>query len=522
MSSQINPAPLCIPLYSCHTNGIHPVKNILILALSTFPYDGQLKQSRILSDQNDTSREYFYQLEPVPKMLIDQLRGKGEKLDEIIMLCTDAVYSPRETYQITEPGKRAVTGPEGGLISPIDYFVWSIKDYASTKGYEEQDIIFRDFGSSDGNHANTAQTISDILKEIRSVPAKGSGPQAEIFVDTHGGLRTTQELLNSILSLMQIEGIPIKYQNLFSVEYNNKNSTGKIIPAGEVIHVMDFVSGINECINYGRTDSLIRFYDAENTDSADAEIIERMTDVAKGIQLCNMRQFERALSKLSSAFNKYKRNKPSGSYLSSFLSLIESNYQNLLSPNRSVVDEIDWCTQKGFYQQALTLVESRMPEVIIKKNLLKGACFTEKDHVTVIDDSYQESIRNAKDSWQSDYNYIFYQYGFLCVRRAGQRQGQRQYLPISARTDYSKVRPCRSGNRITISPKNYSGRRENGINVIITESKSLVNQLIQLHMTLKNERNKTNHASSETTTYDISDMQHALTSYIEMSRRLGL
>ena len=163
-----------------------------------------------------------------------------------------------------------------------------------------------------------------------------------------------------------------------------------------------------------------------------------------------------------------------------------------------------------------------MPEVIIKKNLLRGACFTEKDHVTVIDDSYQESIRNAKDSWQSDYNYIFYQYGLLCVRRAGQRQGQRQYLPISARTDYSKVRPCRSGNRITISPKNYSGRRENGINVIITESKSLVNQLIQLHMTLKNERNKTNHASSETTTYDISDMQHALTSYIEMSRRLGL
>ena len=127
-----------------------------------------------------------------------------------------------------------------------------------------------------------------------------------------------------------------------------------------------------------------------------------------------MRQFERALSKLSSAFNKYKRNKPSGSYLSSFLSLIESNYQNLLSPNRSVVDEIDWCTQKGFYQQALTLVESRMPEVIIKKNLLRGACFTEKDHVTVIDDSYQESIRNAKDSWQSDYNYIFYQYDF-CV-----------------------------------------------------------------------------------------------------------
>lgn len=518
MSSQTTPDPLRIPLYARHTNRIHPVKNILILALSTFPYNGQLKRSVILTDKDSTVREYYYQLEPVPKMLIDRLLEKGEKLDEIIMLCTDAVYDPRETCQITDSWQREVTDPDGGPVSPIDYFVWNIKDYSTARGYDEQDIIFRDFGPSAENHTTIAQTINDILEEIRSVSSHDSGSQADIFVDTHGGLRTTQELLNSILSLMQIEGIPIKYQNLFSVEYSSIDSTGKIIPAGEVIHVMDFVSGINECINYGRTDSLTRFYGAENTDKADAEMIRHMTNVAKGIQLCNMGQFEKALNELSTAFHKYKKNKPSGSYLFSFLSLIESNYQNLLSPRRSVIDEIEWCTQKGFYQQALTLIESRMPEVIIQHGLLKGKCFSKKDDITVIDDSYQEDIKNAKNSWQSDYNYIFHQYGFLCVKIVG--QGKRQYLPISARTDYSKVKPYRSGSEITIIPKKGIKLKEKIIK--ITESKSLVNQLIQLHMTLKNERNKTNHASSENTTYDISDMHHALTSYIEMSRRLGL
>lgn len=514
---------LCISTYSQHENKKCSVKNVLILALSTFPFNGQLQSTNLIYQDGKSAGEYFYQLEPIPRMLIDTLNEKNEKLDKIIMLCTGNVYTPIETKQITDSKQITITNSEGGLISPIDYFVWSVKNYASIKGYDKTDIIFRDFGPSADNSMNIDKIISDILNEIRSSFNNNQNSQTNIFVDAHGGLRTTQELLNSVLSLMRIEGLPIKYDNIFSVEYDNKNNIGKIIPAGEVIHIMDFVSGINECINYGRADSLTRFYSTERSGNIDSEIIGYITDAAQGIQLCNMEKFETALDKLSLAFDAYKTDGLPGSYLSSFLPLIKSNYQNLLSPERSIIDEIDWCTQKGFYQQALTLIESKMPEVIIKNGLLQGQCFTHRNFITIIRDSLTELIKKAKTPWQSDYNFLFHQYGFLCVK--DDENKNKKYLPISAEINYKNIEYYKKWENLTIKPKKGNEQEETTIDIFertLDNKKLPINQMIQLHMALKNERNNINHASASDMCYNINDIQHALKSYVELARELGL
>lgn len=509
---------LCIPLYSQHKNKPHPIKNVLILALSTFPYNGKLQASTLLFSDG-SSQEYYYQLEPVPRRLIDDLCKSGEKLDEIIMLCTDAVYGTRDTFQINGSQQIAVTDDSGSNISPIDYFVWSIKNYASAKGYNAADISFYDFSPSKEGKMDIAKSVSDILEKIRSLDNDNRDLKPNIYIDTHGGLRTTQEILNSILSLMQIEGIPIKYQNIFSVEYDNKNHTGRIIPAGEVIHIIDFVSGINECINYGRTDSLNRFYSNENKMNPDSDIIKYMTKAAQGIQLCDMGRFESALDKLSAAFSKYKSMPTSNSYLSSFLSTIESNYQELLSPQRSVLDEIAWCAKKGFYQQALTLVESKMPEVIIKNGLLKGECFTTKKRITRITDTYIQYINHAKKPWQNVYNYLFERYGFLCVAR----DPELVYIPLTPTSDYKNLQHYICADEVVVIESRQD--RYPSVNIFestFADNNRLINPLIQLHMALKNERNKINHATSTEVICDVNIIHHALASYIDMARELKL
>ena len=67
-----------------------------------------------------------------------------------------------------------------------------------------------------------------------------------------------------------------------------------------------------------------------------------------------------------------ENSKSTDQYLALFQSLITDSYGDRLLDNRNrrVIDEIEWCIKKGFIQQALTLLESKMPAEIIKNGLL--------------------------------------------------------------------------------------------------------------------------------------------------------
>ena len=123
-----------------------------------------------------------------------------------------------------------------------------------------------------------------------------------------------------------------------------------------------------------------------------------MQTIAEGIQLCDVKKFEIGLSSLSASLDMLKSTteaKSSLSYLALFQSLIRESYGEKLLDNehRRTIDEIKWCIEKDFIQQALTLVESKMPTEIIRNNFLycpelfdKGSSGTfiktsERDHL---------------------------------------------------------------------------------------------------------------------------------------------
>ncbi len=56
-----------------------------------------------MTDQTEVPEEYYYQLEPVPYMLMHQFAEKnnGEKLDGILMICSPATLD--DTVELTDP-----------------------------------------------------------------------------------------------------------------------------------------------------------------------------------------------------------------------------------------------------------------------------------------------------------------------------------------------------------------------------------------------------------------------------------
>ena len=146
-----------------------------------------------------------------------------------------------------------------------------------------------------------------------------------------------------------------------------------------------------------------------------------------------------------------------------FQSLIRESYGEKLLDNehRRTIDEIKWRIEKDFIQQALTLVESKMPTEIIRNNFLYcPELFDKGSSGTFIKTSERDHLEE-KDSPKKPWEPRTY-----CI-----------YEQKKARTE--------------------------------------INVLVRLHMQLKQIRNDTNHAGNKDR-FDINIIRNALKIYVEL------
>ena len=123
-----------------------------------------------------------------------------KNLDKIIMLCTDKTL--KET---------SITTPENIMmnISPLEYFKNQIRNYMNPNLSDDErftPITFSLFSPYDG-----IQQVIDTLRGIKN---------PVLYLDTHGGIRGIQRIMEATISLLKIEDIHVK--EAFSVEFLKK------------------------------------------------------------------------------------------------------------------------------------------------------------------------------------------------------------------------------------------------------------------------------------------------------------
>ena len=319
--------------------------NILLLALSTF--QNVIRKSTFSYDFYGCKGEVTgrYQLDPIPKMLDELLAQNGENLDKIIMLCTDDT-----TQKIA-----SIQTPEGELkdISPAEYFQNQVRNYMNP--FLKNNELFTPINISIDS---PYEGIQKVVKTIRNIK------NPHLYLDTHGGLRGIQRILEATITLLKIEGVPVR--EAYSVAFTDKNTVKPIISETEQMKIFDFVSGINEFITCGRADTLTEYYKEKSKYHFQNDIVSKITTVANGIQWCCVPEFERGLTSLQEYFQQHA-DKNADPYLSIYIDDIKRDYQNLVLSKYSVVDEINWCIKKKFYQQALTLIESRISKLLFEE-----------------------------------------------------------------------------------------------------------------------------------------------------------
>lgn len=490
--------------------------NVLLLALSTVS-NGKLNCFSY-QYRDEPSFNGYYQLEPIPKFLNEKLeKEKQEHLDCIITLNTKEVNSSVLDTVICN-SKNGIEYEFCNITAKI-FFEKMLCN--GQKAFQQIPKII----SIPIDVDDIIPGIILAMNQLREL--KENSNDFNLYIDMHGGPRNTQMTFQTILSLLKHESI---YPSSIYTIIMNKLKPNTIKDDTKYFDYIDFVSGMNEFLNFGKPISIKSLNNLNDLSLRD--FTEKANQVADALTLCDMSVFQKSLEDMSNWLN--NREIKQDSLLELFIKNIRMDYGVLLKENHDVIDEIQWCLTKGYLQQALTLIESKMPEELFKKGIFH---YDENFMVEIKKDPNKSKIK-VKDAiecakamqhreWESDINFIFIKW-IKALNIFDKDDNGKQIIFELNKThqeylNFSMQSTPNFNNKVflTVSYK------KNVLLKVMLKKGIYIDQYLQdmcmrfliLHYTLKQERNIANHAIGERKT-NVYDIKEAIAGYIDLARIL--
>lgn len=327
------------------------MNRILFMAMSTFPNEYKANTFRVEA-QDFVISDCIGQMEPVAKYMM--MKYPDDPI-RIVVLCTP------------ETQKKAEKGDFKGE-TPIGFFKNQLDEFRLELDLPNPDIYEVEL-SLDSPYAGITEAV-EIIRELRCQEAERC-----FWIDPHGAFRDVALIIQAIISLLKVDGIVP--DEIMGIRYRSGNDIGgenykenQIIPQREAYDMFNFVTGMNDFINFGNADVLKMYF--EEGKEGERAIVEAIDKIAQGTQLCYPVLYRQGLNELEAALQ--SASIKNHTILGLFKEYIEDSYGALLkSKTRTILGIVKHCYKKKLYQQALTFIESDMPEEIISKGILTFA-----------------------------------------------------------------------------------------------------------------------------------------------------
>lgn len=326
--------------------------NILLLNMSTLRADRNITESSYC--YNGITVKGYGQLEAVPKLLIEE----GKAPDIIIILASAAT---KKKMNFSLQGEDGIFVKQG---SAVDFF----KEQTAKAGghavtFKVVDLDKRIASDEEPDKKDVVSAVGEAVEIIRTL--KHNNTDVHLYLDIHGGPREDQVAIEAIINLLAMEDIHIT--EAFSISGVGQNVP--IMNVTELFRIFDFVSAMNEFMNFGQSRSMKAYV---NQLSREANQNEFYMEISNGIEkisdallLCRVNEFERALDSMQQTIGKLNYDNTVNDYLDIFISNIKSDYGILLQKEkRNLPEEVLWAFKKGFYQQCLAIIESKTPKYV--------------------------------------------------------------------------------------------------------------------------------------------------------------
>ncbi len=478
--------------------------NVLLLAMSTLP-------KYVVENKFCYEDEVFIcksQLAPETECIMSLLAKDKKHLDRIVVLGSQEAFDKIHDVE---------------CVAAYDFYMNEITKFVESR----QDIKF---DCDNGFMSIRLHEVAALIKAVEAIKGDGITP-VDLFIDVQGGRRSETTAMIAITELLRKQNVSIKgrYANDFAP---TEKGPYKIHTVDEEYKAYDLVFAMNEFERYGRGEALKAFFEGKDDEFARV-LSEVIDDVARSIQLCDMDNFGKAIKKIKELNVKYNAVDTSDELKIIYKDIID-DYKAIADSLDDYVSQINWCLEKGFIQQALTLIESKMPEKIVGTNYF-DVKFAEKTNV-LSNYTNGEIIDFKKLNWEKRENFILRRWAENTKTNSNQKasgirtNSQLYYINLDGSLKKSWENMITDQNIPqfgNINIKFYDPIAQSDcvepvevFNVANGEQNKLFCLFMKLHMELRAQRNYVNHGA-DGPRKSIDCINDAIQAYIDIARRLG-
>ena len=208
------------------------------------------------------------------------------------------------------------------------------------------------------------------LPNILDTIMEGNRSAVNVYVDLQGmDIADSHTLINVLFTLQNEKTKNIDIREIITTTYHPTLFTSPIENQKERLELSELLSGMDAFLQYGKVYSIQRYWNSRNIqDEHIDKLIYAMRTVDVGITLCSVSEMEQGIKMLKMVFA--DESEPSDAIESMVFSILESgiksDYGRLLKGEEiNILALIKWAMEKHFYQQALTIIESRVPHDLV-------------------------------------------------------------------------------------------------------------------------------------------------------------
>ena len=314
-------------------------------------------------------------------------------------------------------------------VSSVRVLTDNISEFCEEKGFDCPNMdtcIDLGEGNKDSDVTSAITEVSSKLIEL----LQDKDTQVNLYIEANGGIRYVLVMLIAIINALETVYDNIKLKKIFSMVLSDRDKDGRIyIRDTSMIYAsIELVSAIKEFINYGRIKSLQDYFKKrkeiskhKNLDNFSEEVfddinkcVNNLSQLADNLQLCRTEQIinsfygtndtnsiKEVLEEFKNKYDKDDINNSDAKVFNDVIKNILQEYKDIYNNTDKYQNKflnlpkiIQWCIDKDYIQQALTLCSERLPKYIVENGIV------------TINETLKEAASKSKKNYEENYHFL--------------------------------------------------------------------------------------------------------------------
>lgn len=216
------------------------------------------------------------------------------------------------------------------------------------------------------------------IREIMEAVYHSGADRINLYMDMQGIGSNAGNLLIQILSMLSdFDDSRLEIREIITTQYDPGSFASPIDNNGlHAYNLRHLVAGMSAFIQFGKVDTLKEYWESQHIrDQHIEKLLYGMKCVDDGISLCQIGDLEYGIKVLKKVFDETSKedlNELENLVFVMIEEVIRADYGELLADSNWIdsLALIKWAYRKHFYQQVLTIIESRIPSDLVFKGIL--------------------------------------------------------------------------------------------------------------------------------------------------------